>query len=332
MATQEVILHDKDLEELVLISLLKSPPSVKDYLLGSIREEHFHTPWWREVHHRIRNLVRDKNQIPNELDILHDPVISEPIKIAIKASLVYQNDLSIKDTARCKSAIEQLSQLSKSRKLYGLHSKIGDYFIKGDKDLKKIVNDVSNKLYEINTDTEDFETSIFHLTNEKESEDLLTKILNERDDQYIPTGFKQFDSVNKGLPRGGLTILAATTGGCKCLVTDSVVPTSQGNLTLGELWNRSSGQLDQEGFNSMNEEIFVYTDRGRKQRILHTYKTRGKTLRVTFSDGSTIQGLAEHKIWVLEYDGKPSFKRLDEIKEGDQTYSYNHNQVIELLR
>lgn len=218
----ELQMYDKDLEELVIISLLKGQDSVKDYLLGSTKEELFFAPWWKEVYHRIRNLVREKNKVPNEVDILHDPVIADNTKAVIRASQFFTQDNYIKDFERCKSAVDQLTQFLKARKLHGIHTQLGDYITKGENDLKKIVQNVSAKLYEINTDSENFESSIFRLTDTSSSDKLITDILGERTARYIPTGFEQFDGVNKGLPRGGLTIIAGPTGGGKSLMALSM--------------------------------------------------------------------------------------------------------------
>lgn len=220
--TQELQAFDKDLEELVIISLLKGPEAVKDYLLGSTKEELIYSPWWKEVYHRVKSLVKEKNKTPNEVDILHDPVIGEGTKTAIRASLIFTNDSHIKDHERCRSAVEQLTQLAKVRKLFGIHEQLGTYLTKGDSDLKKIVQNLSTKLYEVSTDSENFESSIFRLTDTESSDKLVNDILGERTTRYIPTGFKQFDDVNKGLPRGGLTIVAATTGGGKSLIALSM--------------------------------------------------------------------------------------------------------------
>lgn len=219
---QELQMYDKDLEELVIISLLKGQDNVRDYLLGSVKEELFYMPWWKEVHHRIKNLVKEKGKAPNEVDILHDPVIADTTKAVIRASQFFATDNHIKDHERCKSAVDQLSQFSKARKLHGIHTQLGEYITKGENDLKKIVHNVSTKLYEINTDSENFESSIFRLTDQESSDKLIEGILGERTARYIPTGFKQFDDVNKGLPRGGLTIVAATTGGGKSLTALSM--------------------------------------------------------------------------------------------------------------
>lgn len=219
---QELQMYDKDLEELVIISLLKGQESVKDYLLGSTKEELFFAPWWKEVYHRIKNLVREKNKVPNEVDILHDPVIADNTKAVIRGSQFFTQDNYIKDFERCKSAVEQLTQFSKARKLHGIHTQLGEYITKGENDLKKIVHNVSAKLYEINTDSENFESSIFRLTDTESSDKLVNDILGERTARYIPTGFDQFDGVNKGLPRGGLTLVMAQTGAGKSLAALSM--------------------------------------------------------------------------------------------------------------
>ena len=214
MAEQELKGYDNALEELLIISLLKSPANIKDYLLGSTREDLFYSFWWKEVYVRVKSLTKERNQSPNEIDILHDPVIAQTTKQAITASQVFLQSTYIRDIDACKSTIHRLTEYLKIRKLFKVHEQLGEALVKSQIDLTKVTQDASQKLGEINTNTEDFVSSILN----DSTDPLIDKILSERTNIYIPTGFERFDKVNKGLPRGGLTLVAATTGGGKSLM------------------------------------------------------------------------------------------------------------------
>lgn len=333
MRVDSVTLFNNELEELALVSLIKGQGLVRDFLFGNLKEEYFFTPFGKEIFARIKMLMREKNQLPSEIGVVGDLAISENSKTIIKNSDFLLNDSFLKTQGEIKTLVEQLAHWSKLRKLHQVHTLSGEALLDPGKSISNTVSSLTNKLYEINTNSESFESSITKVVDSSTVDLLRSRILTKRTDQYIPTGFKQFDLSNIGLPRGGLTILAATTGGGKCLTGNATVPTSKGNLTLEEIFNKCSTEKNSEGFYPLeSEEIYVYTDKLRKKKITHTYKTKGKTIRITFSDGSTIQGLAEHKIWILNEASQPEFKRLDQIKETDKTYKFDHNEIIKFLQ
>lgn len=210
--------YDTQLEELLIVSLVKSPKQIREYLLGSTKEELFYAPWWREVYYRLKHITKEKGQLPTDFDILHDPAIANTTKQALQGSVYNTENSYIKDLDGSKSVVNRLAGYLQIRKLYELHKNLGDQLIKGVVDINQVTQDVSAKLSEINTNTEDFVSSILKLSNEEATLPIIDKILSKRDNIYIPTGFTQFDRVNKGLPRGGLTLVAATTGGGKSLI------------------------------------------------------------------------------------------------------------------
>lgn len=221
--TDSVILHNNELEELALVSLVKGQGLVRDYLFGNLRDEHFFTPFGKEIFYRVKNLMKEKNQIPTENSLLGDHAISENSKIIIKNSDFLLNDSYSKTQEEVVTMIEQLSHWTKLRKLHQLHVMAGESLLDTTKDLSGAISSLTNKLYEINTNSDNFENSITRVSDKETIDIIENQILTRRDQQCIPTGFKQFDDVNIGLPRGGLTIIAATTGGGKSLMALTMV-------------------------------------------------------------------------------------------------------------
>ena len=105
------------------------------------------------------------------------------------------------------------------------------------------------------------------------------------------------------------TLLEVAAGGGKCLTGNTLVPTSEGMLTLRELFDASEGEGKERAL-----DVGVLTKEGIK-RTSGTYTTKGKTYKVRLSNGSRLEGLAEHRLWGME-DGKLKFIRLDELKVG----------------
>lgn len=110
-----------------------------------------------------------------------------------------------------------------------------------------------------------------------------------------------------------VAILDIAPGGGKCLVGSSLVPTNHGILTLQELWDGHAGEWIDQNFRELNVEVKTLDGVRTTDKI---YRSVGKTIKVRFSDGQTVEGLAEHQMYGL-HDGKLQFIRLDKLRVGD---------------
>lgn len=127
----------------------------------------------------------------------------------------------------------------------------------------------------------------------------------------------------------------------KCLVGETLVKTSEGDLSLKELWD-TAGETNEKGFRPLTKDLYVQTHRHRKKRVTHAYKTKGELIRIVFSDGTSLKGLAQHKLEVTTIVNKnlvaqkevKSFKRLDQLRINDELYKYPTEimQVPEILK
>lgn len=127
-------------------------------------------------------------------------------------------------------------------------------------------------------------------------------------------------------------ILDVQAGGGKCTVASTLVHTSRGILSMGELWEMGKGEADSEGFKPLRVGVIDHTD---KRCVTDkVYRTQGKTLKVTLSDGTEIEGLPQHKLWGF-FDEEYQFQRLDELRIGDAlpkaktTFSFGKTQVVD---
>ena len=101
-------------------------------------------------------------------------------------------------------------------------------------------------------------------------------------------------------------------GGGKCLVGSSLVCTSQGLMTLKEIWDKSDASNNVRGFQPYRTSVISHEDR--KVATDFAFSTSGKTHKVVLSDGVTMQGLPEHRMWALNAgDAESKFVRLDEL-------------------
>lgn len=114
-------------------------------------------------------------------------------------------------------------------------------------------------------------------------------------------------------------IIDVDPGGGKCLVGSTLVPTSAGLLTLEEIWDSAEGNpsLVGRGFRDVSLQL---TSTEGPCEATQVYRKAGTspTVRVSLSDGSIIEGRAEHKLWVYsDYTHRMEFKRLDAIEWQD---------------
>lgn len=157
----------------------------------------------------------------------------------------------------------------------------------------------------------------------------LPKVANLREDLvFLP---HQAACLTKLDVAEATAILDVGTGGGKCLIGNTLVPSSLGILSLKEYWE-TSGKPLREGF---KEHCFeVYSTEGYSECIA-TYTTKGKTIQIRFNDGSIVEGLPEHKL-ICYVNKEYVFKRLDEITKSDvlvkqlNTELYGSNLTLEV--
>jgi len=111
-------------------------------------------------------------------------------------------------------------------------------------------------------------------------------------------------------------VLDVAPGGGKCLTGDHLVPTTSGLLKLSELWDQSDPNSLRNGFQSLDQVEVVSHERTVVQAT-KAFKSAGRTRKVVLSDGSSIQGLPEHKLWALESGSlDEEFIQLNDLRKG----------------
>jgi intein/homing endonuclease len=99
----------------------------------------------------------------------------------------------------------------------------------------------------------------------------------------------------------GLLLSKPRTG--KCLTADALIPTANGFKYINNIVKQ-------------NKNIRVATWKGTK-RTKGLYAKKSATIRVTSSNGYTVEGSPEHKLLVLTANIRFVWRRLDKIKVGD---------------
>ena len=310
-----MLLVHRALERTALKSIASSPPKVSGYLLSSLDESHFHAPANRETFQRIRKLARDRGHLVSWDDVLSDPALSQTTRTLLSV----KRSKRIKLVKNAESLVTRLNEYRKLREIYFAVKATGES-LKADKiDIDDITQKLADGITRARTNGNTVEKMFTHFGKNNNSAKVVKNILLGDTKRFIPTGFKNFDSKSIGIPRGSLWALGGPTGSGKCLEKNTKIPTNRGIFTLEQLWNMCEGPTDNEGFRKLHKPIRVYTHKGRSKKIWAVYCTTGKTIRITMSNGAVVEGLAEHKIWILNERGIPEFKRLDQLSIGDNS-------------
>jgi|LSQX01.2.fsa_nt_gb ribonucleotide reductase alpha subunit len=96
----------------------------------------------------------------------------------------------------------------------------------------------------------------------------------------------------------------------KCVTGDTLIPTEKGIVEIGDLY---SGETE-DTFSDINLKVASESD----PQVANYFYYGGErsTVKVTLSDGRTIEGTPNHRIKAVKEDGSFDWVRLDEIVEG----------------
>lgn len=202
-------LNDPSLEKLA-IKTIASGSKVGSLVLGRIRKDHFVYEPAVECFDRMSSVLRDRGKVLAWGELIHDPIISEDTRKMMRA--YDRPPLTTLDHGVILA--NNLNNYRKLRKIFDAVKLANDSFradrINPDKLLEGIGTLLTEARHSISLDD-----SFTHIGIDDNSRSLVRGILKGSGQTFIPTGFAAFDSSNVGLPIGGLTMLAATTGGGK---------------------------------------------------------------------------------------------------------------------
>ncbi len=300
--------------EMTALKSIMSGDQVASWILPRVSADHFGVDSCKEVYNRMMRYVR-KGGTPRWDDLIEDMALSQETREEMAVSTAEL----VPNRKIAKRLVERLDEYRRVRIFFEMTVKTGS-ILKADKiDLDELTDKIADYLFKARS-TGDVTESMIHVGDEKLDTKFIERLLVGDEMEFLPTGFRAFDSRNQGVPRGSLFLIAGTTGGGKCLLGSSNIETSNiqtPTMTIKEIWDSFKTPVDAQGFKEADYDLFVQSHTGEKRRITKAYKTRGKPMRVTFSSGIQVTGLPEHKLWIRNAQGESEFKRLDEIQLGD---------------
>lgn len=179
-------------------------------ILSQIDETYFHNPESLKAYQRIRNTITRTGAPPVWSALVEDPSLEEGVR-----DFLSESDTIIKTEEEAASAIRILFKYRQLRGLYLIAEDVLET-LQGKKvsasDLVERMGDSLANL-RVNKSLKDI---ALHIGKGNNSLDLVRKMLYEkRDDAFIPSGFRDFDTKNGGFFYKSLVTLGGTSGAGK---------------------------------------------------------------------------------------------------------------------
>lgn len=199
-------------EKIVLRGMLSRDKKVAGTLLAQVDETYFSSEQSLEVYDLIKKHTKDSGESPTFKLILQDPDLSGDSKTFLKESSA---EAQLETVSDARKAVKILNKYRQRRGLYNIGATISEQLQRSKMDAEKVLDEVAvavsaTRAGKATTD------SFYHFGRKNNTIGLIRNLLyGERRDTLIPTGIEPFDEMAGGLPRGGLFIIGASTGGGK---------------------------------------------------------------------------------------------------------------------
>lgn len=215
-------LFDQNLELSVIKKICTLDVRDASAILGTIDQSFFYTDMAITAYARIKNLARERTEIPSWDELVTDPTISEEYREIFKNFTDDTERVGSKALPNIiKGQISNLLSFKKARAIHRLSEKIQEEIVKDSIDIDALYQEVAVKLTEGKTG-EDLTNCFTKIGSDSNCLQKLKDIMSGKSIRYIPTGFRGWDNINQGFPAGKLCILAATSGGGKSLCANQL--------------------------------------------------------------------------------------------------------------
>lgn len=196
------------LEAKLVHSLLEGSKDIQARLLTDVKPEDFITETAREIFRRVRALITRGRDVPRKHVLLADPVLSDEAKVLLKREVEPVTDRSDLDLlldgfrtiSRSEKALQRLADVAEALK---------------SRDVSRATSLLSDVARTLQGDESEALTLDGAPGNLKRVLEVLDRAISGEALHLVKTGLSEFDEKSGGLPRGGVTLICATTGGGK---------------------------------------------------------------------------------------------------------------------
>jgi replicative DNA helicase len=209
-------LYSPKLEVSILRSITESEDSISSWIFPRVSLEDFSWEPSVDFFKRIRLLTNKRGEIPTWEDLLEDLSISKDARDAI----TNQESAIASSKREARLIVDRLEKYRKARTFFAIQKRI-TRDLKADKlDLEELGESVGDLLSKARSGN--IEDSIMHYGGKRFDKKALLRLLNADEGEFIPTGIRAFDSINRGVPRGTAWLIAGPTGTGKSLISLNV--------------------------------------------------------------------------------------------------------------
>lgn len=182
------------------------------HLLSSLTADHFVTPTGEQCFRRVKHLLKSRGELPEIDDLLEDPGIDAETRVSLKAH-VKSGMRGLRGSEKARKLVARLETFRKLRALFNIGSNLEGALSKDEVDPEHVITELATAVTNASSSQRNM-----RVTSRGDGNTVLQvakKILTGDGNSFIPTGFKAFDNVNSGIPRGAFMLITTVTGGGK---------------------------------------------------------------------------------------------------------------------
>lgn len=178
-----------------------------------LNEEHFHDPRTKETYKCIQALSREYRQVPTYYALSSARQLSSEARELISGTDEVHKPA--KNVGDAELFFNELDKARKARIVSETEKKVAAILDPEDADPNDCIIVYEKALLELRNVKND---TIIRIGTDSNIMEHVERSLARTSPNTVPTGFRDFDEVAGGLPRGGLTTLAANSGGGKSVM------------------------------------------------------------------------------------------------------------------
>jgi len=192
------------------LKLICSETKASDWLFGKLDDAFFASKETRTAFKRIKLFARKRGEIMTWDDLCEDPALEEDIRSGLKN---FKSEVET-TRGRAKIVFNRLNEYRQLRAFAESHIKVDEMLKAPNVNLDSLRETYDNALNKSRTGAE----QRMYTIGDKRTRSVVKNILRGAKNSAIPTGFSVFDKKNRGIFRGSLFLLAASSGGGKSAV------------------------------------------------------------------------------------------------------------------
>jgi replicative DNA helicase len=203
--------------EITALRTISSGEKIADWLYPRLRREHFSLESSQEFFRRIRILTHKSGRLPDWDDLLADITISEETREVMEDA----PDSIITSRRDAAKVIARLEEYRQARVAMDISRTIAKTLKETKVDVPVLLERVADKLAMARS-ASDWSESTITFGGKEIDKSGIRRVIRERTFDFIPTGFKAFDTVNLGVPKASVFVLAGETGAGKSTLASAM--------------------------------------------------------------------------------------------------------------